>query len=172
MNAKAEPTGRDIMQTAVLSVEEDWPLYRPAAFLTDNQISGAPVISSENGSLIGVVSLTDIVRHNGTPEGRSPETGTHEYYLHNLESHIAGEEVATCHIENESSTTVRDIMTPMIFQVPENTTVQDAADTMVRGHIHRLLVTRDKRIAGIVTALDILKTLQQYPDRSGLLDIA
>ena len=172
MNAKTEPTVRDIMQTNVLSVEDDWPLNRLAVFLTDNQSSGAPVTSSKDGSLIGVVSLTDIVRHDSMPEGRSQETSTHEYYLHNLESHIAQEEATTYHIENESSTTVRDIMTPMVFQVQENTTVQDAANTMVKGHIHRLLVTRDKRISGIVTALDILKTLQQYPDQSDLLDIA
>jgi CBS domain-containing protein len=106
------------------------------------------------------------------PEGRSRETGTHEYYLHNLASQVAQEEATTYHVEHESSVTVRDIMTPMVFEVQETTSVQEAADTMVKGHIHRLLVTRDRRIAGIVTALDILKTLQRYPDKDDLLDIA
>lgn len=172
MNARSEMTVRDIMQRNVLSVEDNWPLDRLAVFLTDNQISGAPVTSSENGRPVGVVSLTDIVRYDSMPEGRSQDTGTHEYYLHNLESQIAPEEATTYHVEHESSVTVRDIMTPMVFEVQESTSVREAADTMVKGHIHRLLVTRDKQITGIITALDILKTLQQYPDGSGLPDIA
>ena len=171
MQSKPELIVRDIMQSKVLCVEEDWPLNRLAGFLTDNQISGAPV-TGKNGKLVGVVSLTDIVRYDSFPEGKEVGRNTHEYYLHNLESQLAGEEASTYHIEADSSAKVKDIMTPMIFEISENASIQDAADTMVKGHIHRLLVTHDKQISGIVTALDILKVLHSFTAGDDLGNVA
>jgi CBS domain-containing protein len=48
----------------------------------------------------------------------------------------------------------------MIFSVSENTSVQEVADVMLKGRIHRVFVTRDGRLAGIVTALDMLKVIR------------
>ena len=171
MQSGNDVTVGSIMQQNVLSVEEDWPLNRLASFLTDNQISGAPV-TGKNGKLVGVVSLTDIVRYDSFPEGRESTRSTHEYYLHTLESHIASEEATIYHVEQDSPAMVRDIMTPMIFEISENATVQEAADTMVKGHIHRLLVTRNKQIAGIVTALDILKVVRTSTTGNNLGNVA
>ena len=159
MNADTRTTVNSIMQRHVLSVEENWPLHRLASFLTDNQISGAPV-TSENGELIGVVSLTDIVRYESMPENRADVHDTHEYYLHTLEMQVTQEEATTFHAEQESSATVRDIMTPMIFEVDENASIEEVADTMVKGHIHRLFVTNNKQISGVVTALDMVEFLR------------
>ncbi len=159
MNISTGNSVSSIMQRNVFTVEDDWPLNRLARFLTDNQISGAPV-TDRDGNLVGVVSLTDIVRHDGMPESRARDQGMHEYYLHTLEMQVAQEEATNLHIQEETSTIVRDIMTPMVFQVDESASIQEAADTMVKGHIHRLFVTSDKRISGIVTALDMLKVLR------------
>jgi len=149
----------NIMQRDVLAVASDWPLDQLARFLTDHQISGAPVVA-EDGNLVGVVSLTDIVRHDGTPEGHAAEHGTHEYYMHGLDLQVGQGMSKSFHIEEESSATVQDIMTPMIFEIGEDAGLSEAADTMVKGHIHRLFVTREGRIVGIVTALDLLASLR------------
>ncbi|GMQ89502.1 MAG: CBS domain-containing protein [Gammaproteobacteria bacterium] len=163
MDSISNITVSDIMQREVLAVESDWPLDQLARFLTDHQISGAPVIA-EKGNLVGVVSLTDIVRHDGAPEGHAPEHSTHEYYLHGLELQVGQQTSRAFHIEEESSVTVQDIMTPMIFEISESAGIQQAADTMVKGHIHRLFVTRKGRIAGIVTALDILASVREQSE--------
>jgi len=167
MNIDIDACVSDIMQREVLSVEEDWSLNRLARFLTDNNISGAPV-TSRDGDLVGVVSLTDIVRYDSMPEHRTRERHTHEYYLHSLEMQIAREETTTFHIEQESQARVRDIMTPMVFAITEAASIQEAADMMVKGHIHRLFVTRNNRISGIVTALDMLNVLRE----AGQTDLA
>ncbi|MEN8763872.1 MAG: CBS domain-containing protein [Thiogranum sp.] len=156
---KADTTVSSIMQCDVLSVEDSWPLHRLARFLTDNQISGAPV-TSDDGELIGVVSLTDIVRYDSMPENRAEVHDTHEYYLHTLEMQVTQEEATSFHVEQESSATVRDLMTPMIFEVDENASIEEAADTMVKGHIHRLFVTNNKKISGVITALDMVEYLR------------
>lgn len=160
MDATINITVSDIMQREVLAVESDWPLDQLARFFTDHQISGAPVVA-ENNSLVGVVSLTDIVRHDGAPEGRAQEHSTHEYYLHGLELQVGQQTSRAFHVEEESSVTVQDIMTPMIFEISEGANLKEAADTMVKGHIHRLFVTRQGRIAGIVTVLDILASMRE-----------
>ena len=159
MSVATETMVSGIMQRDVLTVEDDWSLKQLADFLTDKQISGAPVISP-SGELVGVVSLTDMVRHNSMPASRTQEKrDTHEYYLHTLERQVALEETTTYHVEQESTTRVRDIMTPMVFQVRENASIEEAADTMIKGRIHRLFVTNDNGLVGIITALDMLKVL-------------
>jgi len=159
MNADTGTTVSSIMQRDVLSVGDSWPLHQLASFLTDNQISGAPV-TSQDGELIGVVSLTDIVRYDSMPESRAELHDTHEYYLHTLEMQVTQEEATSFHVEQESSATVRDIMTPMIFEVDQNASIEEVADTMVKGHIHRLFVTHNKQISGVVTALDMVEFLR------------
>ena len=89
------------------------------------------------------------------------DTGnTHDVYLYALERRMGHEELRSFHTEYESPVLVRDIMTPMIFEVGEDTTVQEVADTMLRGGIHRVFVTRGKKLTGIVTALDMLKVIR------------
>jgi CBS domain-containing protein len=47
----------------------------------------------------------------------------------------------------------------MVFDVYEDTSLQSIAETMVKGHIHRVFVTREKKVVGIVTALDTLRAV-------------
>ena len=54
-------------------------------------------------------------------------------------------------------------MTPMIFEVEEDTTVQKAADIMVKGRIHRLFVRSNSSIIGVVTAMDMVKVVRDLP---------
>ena len=51
-------------------------------------------------------------------------------------------------------------MTPMIYKVTEDTQVQRVADVMIRNQIHRVFVTREERIVGIVSAVDLLKIIR------------
>ena len=54
-------TASDLMNPAVLAVREDMSVEELAAFLMDNEITGAPV-ENHRGLVVGVVSLVDIVR--------------------------------------------------------------------------------------------------------------
>jgi CBS domain-containing protein len=150
-----EPTAADVMNTQVLAVRPDTSVKELSSFLIENQISGAPVLDAQ-GRLVGVVSLTDIVESES--EGADP-TGS------DSEVHFAGrwqreERVALggMHLET-AGLLVRDIMTPTAFTVPHDTPIPKVARTMVAGRIHRLLVTREQRVVGIVTSLDLLKLL-------------
>ena len=152
-------TVKDVMQREVLAVDADWPLDKLAGFLVDNSISGAPV-TDEKGELVGVVSLTDLVRHSSMTEKDTETASTHDVYLYELERHMSHEEMRVFHTQYESPVQVREIMTPMIFRVSEDDSVQSVADTMLKGRIHRVFVTRDNMLTGIVTSLDMLQVIR------------
>lgn len=150
-----------VMRNEVLAAEADWSLDKLAEFLVDNSISGAPVTAAD-GELVGVVSLTDIVRQNRMSDS-APDTGaetTHDVYLYELERHMSREEIKVFHTHYESPVQVRDIMTPMIFRVSKETSIQEVAETMLKGRIHRVFVTQDNKLTGIVTALDMLQVIR------------
>lgn len=146
------------MNPMVLSVREDKTVQELATFLTENEISGAPVVDAR-GKLVGVVSLRDIVeRAAETPEiAQQPQRGFHGP---GWGEKLTRNELSRMHIEDEGLL-VREIMTPTVYTVKEDTPVSDIARTMISGHIHRLLVTRAGQAVGIVTTLDLLKLLRK-----------
>ena len=152
-------TAKDVMNKDVLSVGMDWSIEYLTDFLVENGISGAPV-TSEDGKLVGVVSLTDIVRHSSLPGNTSQLNSPYDYYRHGLEHHYATEDIRSLNIGTEALDTVRDIMTPMVFDVTEDMKVKQVADTMIRGRIHRVFVTRDEKLTGVITTVDMLKVIR------------
>ena len=119
-------TAKDVMNKDVLSVGMDWSIEYLTDFLVENGISGAPV-TSEDGKLVGVVSLTDIVRHSSLPGNTSQLNSPYDYYRHGLEHHYATEDIRSLNIGTEALDTVRDIMTPMVFDVTEDMKVKQVA---------------------------------------------
>ena len=155
-----DTTVSEIMTTDVLTAREDWTLDQLAVFLVDHNVSGVPVAAA-SGELVGVVSMTDIVRHNSLPVKDSDPPDTHEYYLSSIRRQYASEEIAGFRLDAPGDAMVRDLMTPMVFQVRGDTPVQEVADIMIKGNIHRLLVTEEgMQLLGIVTTMDMLKVVR------------
>ncbi len=155
-----ETVARDVMNAQVLTVRPEMTVRDLAAFLTENQISGAPVVDS-HGCLVGVVSLTDIAESDSDRNDRAPDRSKPELFVRGWEDGIRPEEVQRLRLE-QADLLVRDIMTPTAYTVPEDTPVGTVAQTMVAGRIHRLLVTRGHKLIGIVTSLDLLKLLFEH----------
>src|SRR5450755_3908940 len=128
-------TAVDVMTREVLTVGPDWPVDRLVEFLSNHSIWGAPVVSEE-GAPIGVVSLTDVARSGALAERRLSEVPT--YYRQGLEKIVGREELAAFRVDVESQTIVREIMTPVVFSVDEEATVQEVAEAMITGRIHRV----------------------------------
>ncbi len=145
-------TASQVMTRDVLSARPDWSVDQLVEFLTEHGISGAPVLS-DHDEPIGVVSLTDVAR-NGAITERSAEAP--DYYRHGLEQIVGREQLAAFRVEVESETTVADIMTPVLFSVDQDASVQEVAGAMVTGRIHRVLVTRAKKVVGIISSMDLL----------------
>jgi predicted transcriptional regulator len=150
---------KDIMNPEILAVGLDWSIDRLADFLIEHSISGAPV-TSEDGKLLGVVSLTDIVRQQALPGKDEQWYRRGDYYLDELEHQYAREELRSFRLASEPYVTARDIMTRKIFSVNEDTAIQQVADAMIRGCIHRVFVTRNNKLVGIISSSDMLKVIR------------
>lgn len=147
---------RDIMNPDVLTVQDDMSVVELASFLTEMEISGAPVVDKE-GRLLGVVSVTDIV-HGNTEGIDIPLEESSAKFFHGWEQRLSLEEVRQLHVESDQSR-VRNIMTPTVYSVSEETTVPEIAETMISSRIHRVLVMKEDKLVGIITSLDMLKLL-------------
>ncbi len=152
-------TVKEIMNSPVLSVREDWTIEELTEYLIANNVSGAPV-ESTSGEVVGVVSMTDIVRYVNFPVKEQEAHDVHEYFFSSIGRQYALEELQAFRLDSDTDITVKDLMTDMVFAVDENATVQDAADVMIRGNIHRLLVTRENQVVGIVAALDLVRLVR------------
>ena len=54
-------TAKDVMETDLITLSENTPIYRAMRILVDNGISGAPVVG-ENTRLLGIVSEKDMLQ--------------------------------------------------------------------------------------------------------------
>ncbi|MFC1495582.1 CBS domain-containing protein [Thermodesulfobacteriota bacterium] len=150
---------KDIMNPDVLSVGLDWSVRQLADFFIENSISGAPVISGDN-KLLGVVSMTDLIRQKSMPGTILQSDDIEECYIYSPEREYSPAEIGSSRIDSEALVTVGDIMTPVTFNVNEYTKIQDIADAMLRGRIHRVFVTRNDVLIGIITTMDMLNAVR------------
>jgi len=148
---------RDVMNSEVITVRDDMSVAELADFLVDNEISGAPVEDVE-GRLIGVVSLTDIAESFTGRDEAVVDHSEADYYVRSWEEKFNPEDLAGLRIA-ESDATVGEIMTPAVFAVDEEMPISRVAEKMIHSHLHRLLVTRDKKVVGILTTSDLLGLL-------------
>jgi CBS domain-containing protein len=143
---------KDVMKKQVVAVRPTLLIQELANLFDDRGISGAPVIN-RYGHLVGVVSKTDLVRHNRdgeTPHDRFSfyKEGTQEFLPKGF------------HLETPDRTEVAEIMTPAIIQAKEETPVPQLARVMRRKHIHRIFITNKKKLLGVVTTMDLLRLME------------
>jgi CBS domain-containing protein len=143
---------RDIMNPAVISVPTTMDLRDLGKLFLEKGISGAPVVDDE-GNLAGVISQTDLVYYSLT-RGDELVVDSHFYQNARVEGrHIPG----GFQLEDANSGCVADVMTPVVHAVAESATVESVARLMTRKHIHRVIVQRGRKVAGIISALDVLR---------------
>ncbi|MDD5302067.1 MAG: CBS domain-containing protein [Elusimicrobia bacterium] len=140
---------KDIMRKKVVAVESWLTLPELSKIFAEKSISGAPVVD-EAGAILGVVSQTDLVRTR-----REAPAGVPSYHREFDDTVRA----AGLHFEELDRTRVEQIMTPGAISLDEMTPVEKVAKVMIDSHIHRVLITRGEKLAGIVTTMDLMRAL-------------
>lgn len=140
---------KDIMHKKVVTVESWLTVPELTKVFEEKSISGAPVVD-EVGAILGVVSQTDLVRTRR--EGSAAVPSYHRDFDDTVRA-------AGLHIEEMDRTRVEQIMTPGAIALDENTPVEKLAKVMIDSHIHRVLITRGDKLAGIVTTMDMMRAL-------------
>lgn len=144
MTSSVQPTTvGDLMAGEPIVVRANASLDEVAELLDRHHISGLPVVDG-GGSLVGVVSQTDLVRARSTQ------------YLW----------------ANWPGLSVRHLMTSPAVTVHRSTPIAIAAARMERQHIHRLVVVADddeRRPIGILSMTDLVHSLAAFPKTSEAL---
>jgi CBS domain-containing protein len=124
-------TANDVMQKKVVTASPHMTLHELSALLIDHEITGAPVVNAA-GLLVGVISQTDMVRHEREiPEGRAVPG----YYM---EERLP----ASFRPESPDQTRVRDCMTPIVISAERGDDVRAIARMMLEQKIHRIIIAR------------------------------
>lgn len=136
----------DVMTQVVVTVAPETPIQEAIDLFASRHISGAPVVSSE-GDVLGVVSTTDVLRAKSSP--REGEHGA--FYLDDDLTDAAPS------APGGDDRTVLDIATRRVVSIDENAPLPKAAQLLLQLGIRRLLVSRNGKFAGILSATDVLK---------------
>ena len=152
-------TAKDVMQVDVVTVESKLLLADLERTLISVGISGCPVV--DDGQLVGVVSRSDVVRQlcderllaeRGSDYYRDA-TGFHEVPL------VSFKDISDRVGERIESFQVKDVMTSKPWAVSPTQPLYEVAQKLTEHQIHRLPVTDQGRLVGIITALDLVKLI-------------
>jgi acetoin utilization protein AcuB len=125
---------RELMQKDVKTVDPEAAVNDAVVSLSDSHISALAVVDG-TGRMVGVISSTDI---------------------------LASEAEAQDQVEREAlfeQMTVRDIMTRRPLTVSPEADVREAAQQMLYADIHRLFVTSDEQVIGVISTTDIMRAV-------------
>jgi CBS domain-containing protein len=147
-------TAGDVMSRDVICVAGDMDLRDLTRLFLEAGITGAPVLD-DKGDLAGVISQHDLLYYSLT-RGDELVDESHFYESARVEGHRLP---PGFQVEDVNSGTVADVMTPVVHAVREGATVESVARLMTRKRIHRVIVRRGRKVAGIISAVDLLKLL-------------
>lgn len=142
----------ELMNPDVVSARPGMSVAEVRNLLATRGISGAPVVD-ESGCILGVVSQSDLVRRTDPPttEGESGRffTNMNEYRdLANLPRDL-------------SDAPVESVMSKEVYTVPGDASAAVGASIMRERKVHRLLVTDQGALVGVVTSLDLLRVVEE-----------
>ncbi len=155
-------TARDLMKRPVRQLTAWTPVKDAAAFLLRHGISGAPVID-DHGKWRGVFTLNDLARGvqsrmlAGMPE-------------RTLESREAVDLVFATLPQELGMAKVGDLMTPGLYTVFADATLEEVVHTLTSFKVHRVFVIEEQgsELLGVITTMDLLRWMDQHPAESRL----
>lgn len=151
----------EVMRRSIQTVSARLPLPELERAFIQKGVSGFPVVDGDQ--VVGVVSRTDIVRQLELE--RQSATRTSDYYRDASGFHeiplLTSEHVADRVGERMEELTVGDVMHRQLFAVPPSQPLRAIAETMVDNQIHRVLVTHEGGLLGVISTSDFVHLYAQ-----------
>lgn len=141
---------RDVMTSTVITIKRDADLHEAARLLSENKISGMPVVD-DNNRVIGVVSEADVLILAGMKK---------EHTFKDILRNILGEPVPA----KKGGNKVKDVMgfPPITSKADDD--IGEVAKILDDRRIKRLpVVDDDGKLIGIISRADIVKAIGKKP---------
>jgi CBS domain-containing protein len=143
---------KDIMTRQVITVVPEMLVPEVAKLLIEHRISGVPVVTDDH-ELVGIVTEGDLISKELKVKS-TPVLSILGGFIY-LESPNRFEE----ELRKVTAVRVKDLMTKKVIFVNEDTSVSEVASLMVEKRINRVPVVRNKKLVGIITRADIVRSL-------------
>ena len=144
----------DLMTSDVMVIGRNADIHELERLLLDNRVHGLPVVDDE-GVLVGVVSQTDLLawHHDYGTDGGA-------YYDYSNLLVRDDEEFKGLRLADIQTTTVDEVMCPIVHCIRKDRPIAVAASTMIEKRIHRLIVVDEHfHVLGLISALDALRAV-------------
>jgi CBS domain-containing protein len=145
---------RDLMTENVIAVSKDTPVRELAKILSENKISGAPVLDGA-GKLAGVVTESDLIFQNKKVHIPTAVAILDAFFF--LENPDKMEK----EMKKIAGITVADIYASEIVTVQQDTPLDELATLMAEKNIHTLPVLNQEELVGVIGKSDIIRTIAE-----------
>ncbi|WP_457574699.1 CBS domain-containing protein [Desulfolithobacter sp.] len=143
---------KDIMTREVITVAEDLPVKELAKILSENRISGAPVLDEE-GQVVGVVTESDLIDQNKKVHIPTVVAILDSFIF------LENPEKMEKDLRKMAGTRVGDIFTRELIAVTPDTPLDEIATLMSERGVHTLPVMEGDNLVGVIGKSDIIRTI-------------
>lgn len=157
-------TARQVMHSEIVALSTEDPVSAAVKAFEEYHITGAPVVDAA-GSFVGVLSVADIARSDHVRSGQIASE-RYEYYLANpleeqVDDRLFGDEEILAKADYSDAIAgehrVGDWMTPKLITCDPDDNLVKLCRVMTEEEVHRVLLTEENQVLGIVSAFDIVK---------------
>ena len=145
---------RDIMTRDVVTIHYSASVRELAKLLAEKGITGVPVVNEEK-RLLGVISMRDLIAEEVRNIGANLE------YQDIYELFTSALNVEETEGVSVRQLWVESLMRREVFTATETTPVREICRIMYEKNVHRIPIIRDGTLIGLVTAMDIVRTVAQ-----------
>ena len=146
---------KDIMETNVVTIRKETPVKKIAELMLKHKISGLPVVD-RLGNVLGVVSEMDLMRQEIKPN----EPNVWQVCLCGINSDQKLGEYQDS-MRKWMAQNAGEIMTSPAISVDESDDLDTVGQLMFERRIKRVVVTRQGKLAGIISRSAFVKRLLQ-----------
>jgi CBS-domain-containing membrane protein len=145
-------TAADVMTKDVITVKKGTTIRELAELFANRRISSFPVVD-DNGELIGIVTETDLIEQDKSLH--IPTVISIFDWVIYLESNKKFEK----ELKKMTGQTVGDIFTEEVDSVKTTALLSEVADIMSSKKIHAVPVVEGKKIVGVISRIDLIRTM-------------
>lgn len=147
-------SAKELMSTDVITVTGTTPVQELAKILSDNKISGAPVVDDQ-GRVIGVVTESDLIDQNKIVHIPTVVAILDSFLF--LESPGKMEK----ELKKMTGILVEDIFADQVITVQQDTPLDEVATLMAEKKVHTLPVLDGEKLVGVIGKSDIIRSIAQ-----------
>ena len=145
---------RDYMSKHVVAVNPSDPVGDALKLMVENRVSALPVVDGHD-RCVGMLSSTDLLQLALQLGGHLEALNTSE----GLDHELLIEKLAHTGFSDQ---VVTEVMTHVAVTIQPETTMVDAAATLIRDRVHRLAVVDAKgTLVGLISMTDVVRALAE-----------